>query len=359
MSVYIHIPFCTNICSYCDFPKLFKNDKYIEKYLDCLENEIKDNYKNELVSTLYIGGGTPTCLDLDSLKRLFKIVKLFRLKSDSEITIEANSEDLTIEKLCLLKKYVNRLSIGVQTFNTDALKMFNRSLNIKNIKNSFKYFDNINIDLIYAYENQKLEDLKYDLEEVIKLKPKHISAYSLIIEPNTKLYIDKYKKIDEDVDRKMYEYIKKTLKKNGYNQYEISNFCMNGFESKHNLTYWNNEHYFGFGLGASGYIDNYRYENTRSLTSYLKGVCKNDVHKLDKNETIQNELILGFRKIKGINKKKFKEKYDIDINDIVKDLLKKNYLNENKNYVYINPKYIYLSNEILINFIDLNIYDIV
>ena len=354
MSIYIHIPFCTHICPYCDFPKVIKNKKWIKEYLKELKKEIKKDYKGEKIETLYIGGGTPSSLDIEDLKELFNIIKIFNLKNNAEITFEANSEDLTKEKLNFLKNKVNRLSIGIETFNKETLKIINRKVNINNLKKAFNYFDNISLDLMYGFKNQTIKDLEEDIEKIIKLGPKHISTYSLIIEPNTKLYIDNYQNIDEDIDRKMYEMIIKKLKENNYYQYEISNFSKKGYESKHNLVYWNNDKYYGFGLGAGGYLNNYRYENTRSLNNYLKSNYKLNIQKLSISEEIQNELILGFRKIKGINKNKFKEKYKINIKDInqIKKLLEKQLLLENKNNIYINPKYIYTSNEILINFID-------
>ena len=209
---------------------------------------------------------------------------------------------------------------------------------------------------MYGFKSQTILDLKEDLEKIIKLKPAHISTYSLIIEPNTLFYINKYNKIDEDLDRKMYDHIIKVLKQNGYNHYEISNFAKEKFESRHNLVYWNNENYYGFGLGASGYLKNTRYENTRSLTNYLNGKYIMNKHKLTQNETIQNEFMLGFRKVNGINKIEFKEKYNINIDDIkeIKELLKLNLLLENQTNIYINPNYLYTSNEILIRLIDLD-----
>ena len=354
MSIYIHIPFCNHICSYCDFPKMIKNKTWIKEYLKVLEEEIKQNYKGEAIETIYIGGGTPSSLEIKDLEKLFDIIKIFKTKSNIEITLEANSEDLTDEKLKFLKNKVNRLSIGVETFNKKILREMNRTVNIENIRNSFNYFKNINLDIMYGFKGQTIEDLNKDIDKILKLNPAHISTYSLIIEPNTKLYINNYKTINEDLDRKMYELIIKKLKEKNYIQYEISNFSKDGFKSKHNLTYWNNEKYYGFGLGSSGYLENYRYENTRSLTNYLKGNHKLEIHKLNISEQIQNELILGFRKIKGINKKEFQTKYKINLIEIkkIQELLDKKILLENKNNIFINPKYIYTSNEILINFID-------
>ena len=359
MSIYIHIPFCTKICSYCDFPKVIKNNKWIDEYLKALENEIISNYKGEIINTVYIGGGTPTSLDIKYLKKLFSIIKKLNIKKNAEITIEANSEDLTDEKLKLLKQNVNRLSIGVQTFNEKILTELNRKVNIKNIEKAFNYFDNINIDLMYGFKNQSMDILKKDIKKIIKLNPTHISTYSLILEPNTKLFIDNYTTVSEDTDRKMYEYICKQLTKNGYIHYEISNFAKKKYKSIHNQVYWNNQHYYGFGLGASGYIDNIRYENTRSLTKYLHGQYKLNEHELDINETIQNEFILGLRKTNGIDKNNFKKKYNIQISNIniVKELISNKLLIETDKIIYINPDYLYISNEILINFIDFTLHE--
>lgn len=358
MSIYIHIPFCSSICSYCDFCKVYKNEKWIDQYLIALENEIKKNYQGEIVNTLYIGGGTPSTLSLKQLKTLFNIIKLFNLDKNSEITFETNSEDLTKEKIQYLKNKINRLSIGLQTFNQKTLSKLNRKLNIDNIKLAFKNFDNINIDLMYGFQNQTPKDLKIDLDKILKLNPKHISTYCLILEPNTKLYIENYKPLDDDKERKLYDLIVKTLKQNNYIQYEFSNFSKPNYESNHNLVYWNNKHYYGFGLGASGYINNIRYENTRSLTEYLKGNYLLQSHQLSLDETIQNEFILGLRKINGINKNEFLNKYQINIKQIepVKTLLDQHLLLENKTNIYINPKYLYTSNEILLNFIDLSLH---
>ena len=353
MSIYIHIPFCSSICSYCDFCKILKNEKYIDDYLDTLEKEIKSNYKGEKINTLYIGGGTPSSLSLMQLKKLFNILKRFNLDKNCEITFETNSEDLTKEKIVFLKKHINRLSIGIQTFDENIIKKLNRKLNIENLKLACQTFDNVNIDLMYGFQNQTLKDLKTDLNEIIKLNPKHISTYCLILEPHTKLYIDNYKPLDDDKEREMYDFITKTLKENDYVRYELSNFSKEGYESKHNLTYWNNEHYYGFGLGASGYVDNVRYENTKSLNEYLKGNYILEKNELSLEETIQNEFILGLRKIKGINKENFYKKYKINIKELpkIKTLLNEKLLLEDNTNIYINPKYLYTSNEILLNFI--------
>ena len=359
-SVYIHIPFCDTICSYCDFCKFLKNNEWIDKYLISLEREKNANYKGEVLDTIYIGGGTPSCLNVEELTKLFNVIKVLNKNKDYEFTFECNIENITEDKLKLLyENGVNRLSIGVQTFNEKYLSFLNRKHTKEEIINKINIckeigFKNINIDLIYGLPNQTLDELNNDIDEFLKLDITHISTYSLIIEPNTKLYINNVKNIDDNLDYEMYKLICNKLKDNGYNHYEISNFSKVGYESKHNLTYWNNDNYYGFGMGASGYIDNVRYDNTRNINKYLNGEYVKESHTLDLNETIENEFILGLRKIKGINKETFKNKYNKDIKEIeiVNKLIKENKLLEDEKNIYINKDYIYVSNDILVEFID-------
>ena len=358
-AVYIHIPFCKTICTYCDFCKIFYNKKFVLNYLDKLEEEIKLSYKGEVISTLYIGGGTPSCLSLSELEKLFSIINIFNKSKDIEFTIECNIESLDIDKIKLFKKNgVNRVSIGVQSLNYNNIKFLGRHHTkdmVINVINSLKKegISNINIDLIYALKGQTILSLKEDLDEYLKLGITHISTYSLMIEPNTKLYINNVKPINEELDSDMYKFICSYLKEHSFKHYEISNFSLEGFESKHNLTYWNNEEYYGFGVGASGYISNIRYDNTKSITKYLNGIYLDNKVILNKNMTIENEFILGFRKIKGINKNKFKFKYNKEICDIIeiKNLLKLGKLEENNEYVFIPEKYLYISNSILVDLV--------
>ena len=358
-SVYIHIPFCNNICTYCDFCKVKYNEEWINKYLDKLEDEIIKQYKKEKIRTLYIGGGTPSILSIDELKRLFEIIKLLDLGQLEEFTFECNVESITNEKLIFLKKNnVNRLSIGIETFNEKYLELLNRQHTKEEVFEKIEMarmigFENINVDLMYALPNETMEDLEKDVDEFLKLNVNHISCYSLMIEPNTKLYIGKIKPIDEDLDYEMYKYIEKRLLSREYIHYEISNYSKNNMESKHNLVYWNNEYYYGFGLSASGYLENYRYDNTKNLRKYLNGEYIENITKISEEDKLKYELILGFRKIKGINKNQFKNKFGIDIYDVdnIKELLNNNMLEENEEYIYIADEWIYKSNEILLKFV--------
>lgn len=356
MSIYIHIPFCKTICTYCDFCKFYYNEKLAWEYLKALEKEIKKNYKNELVKTIYIGGGTPSCLKLEQLKYLLELLNIFNKADDLEVTIEINP-DCDVEIIKLISQYVNRVSIGVQSVNEKKLKVLGRNHTKKQIidtlNNLKKYgISNINVDLIYAVKNETLKDLDEEIDFILSLNVPHISTYSLIIEEHTLLYINKIESISEDLDYEMYKLILNKLKQ--YNHYEISNFSLDGYMSKHNLTYWNNEEYYGFGLSSSGYIKNIRYTNTSNINKYLKGEYIKEKKLLSKRETIENEFILGFRKIDGIAIDKFEKKYKMSIYiEPVKKLLKEKKLIVKNNKLKINDKYIYTSNSILVDFIGL------
>ena len=356
-SIYIHIPFCEKICSYCDFCKMYYDKNIVSKYLYELNNEIKKNYKNELIETLYIGGGTPSILDINDLEKLFRIISIFNLSDNIEFTFECNL-NITKEKLeFLYKNKVNRLSFGVQSFNKKNLVFLNRNHTKKDIFDKIELakkigFNNINIDIIYAIPNQTLKELENDLDLALKLDVNHISTYSLIISKNTMLYNNKIKNIDEDLDFEMYNLINKKLK--NYNHYEISNFAKEGYESRHNLVYWNNQNYYGFGMGASSYIENYRCDNTKSINTYLSGKYVYNKEKIDKKTKLEYEFILGFRKIKGINKQEFYNKYGFDIleNKTIKKLVNENKLIDDKENIYINKDYLYIENTILNEFIN-------
>lgn len=360
-SLYIHIPFCKHICSYCDFCKMYYNEELADKYLTSLDNEIKTYYKNDTIETLYIGGGTPSSLSKNMLVKLFNILKIIKKSNNLEFSFEVNVSDITEELLILLKNnQVNRISVGIETVNDRFLSFLNRDHVKEDVYDKImltkKYFNNINVDFMYGFYGQTVKDVKKDLLFFKSLDVPHISIYSLILEPNTKLFIDKVKSLDEEVEADMYFYIIKFLEDLGYQHYELSNFAKEGYESRHNLTYWNNESYYGFGLGAVGYIDNYRITNTRSINNYNKGLYVLTKDYEDVNIKMSNEMILGLRKIKGVNMHKFSSKYGKTIEDVfpISNLIKKDVLNKDNNYLYINKKYLYLSNQILERFIDIN-----
>ena len=359
VSIYIHIPFCKSICSYCDFCKLLYNEKWIDLYLDSLAKEIKSYNISSKVKTLYIGGGTPSSLSEKCLEKLFTIINMFNFIKNYEFTFECNINDINSNLLNILKKgKVNRLSIGIESFDKNNLKLLNRSCDYIDVNNKITLckkfgFNNINVDLIYAVPNENEKILLNDLNLLTSLDITHISTYSLMIEENTVLYINKIKPIKEKLDYKMYKIICKFLKEKGFKHYEISNFAKEGYESKHNLVYWNNEHYYGFGLGASGYISNIRYNNTRNLNEYFNGQYLLNKEIITNEDNLKYGLILGLRKINGINVNNFNEKYHTNLleNEKVKKLIKNKELIYENNYLFINKKYIYVQNEILIKLI--------
>ena len=353
IGIYIHIPFCKRICHYCDFCKILYNQKYVSIYLDNLEKEIKERYKGEKIKTIYIGGGTPSSLDALELDRLLSILTIFNLEDDYEYTIECNIESINIDKINLFKSYgINRISFGVESFNKDIQNILGRShdedMIFDNIYLTKKYFDNINIDLIYGV-NDNIDIVKEDINKFLELDIPHISCYSLILEEHTKLYIDKHEYISEDIDNKMYEYIKDTLTKKGYKHYEISNYAKEGYESIHNKNYWLNGNYYGFGLSAVSYIDNYRISNTKNMHKYLEGKYLEKSTYEDVNTRKENDLILGLRLIDGINIDNFNQKYSDNILDrlIIKELITEKYLEINNGNIRVKEEYLYLQNNIL------------
>lgn len=354
---YIHIPFCKNICSYCDFCKLFYNEKLVDQYLEQLEKEISNIYRKEELKTIYIGGGTPSCLNMKQLNKLFSITKKLRVSKDVEFSIECNFDSINKEKLLLFKENgVNRLSFGLESTIDKNLKLLNREENCSRVQEIISYcrelgFKNINIDLMYAIPDETIKDLERDLNFILSLNVEHISTYSLIIEEHTKLYINQIKTIKEELDYEMYKIICNKLK--NYHHYEISNFSKYGYESRHNMCYWKNKNYYGFGLGASSYIGNKRINNTRSITKYLQNKTILDMEILNKSDIMSYEMILGLRMLNGVNKESFYKKFNKDIYEVfdIKGLISKDLLIDDGINIYIPLDKMYISNEILVNFI--------
>ena len=359
-SCYIHIPFCKKICSYCDFCKMFYNEQLVDKYLISLEKEIDSLYKNEILDTIYIGGGTPSSLNLNQLEKLFKIINKLNKSSNIEYTIECNFETISKEKLELFKKYgINRLSFGIESINEDNQKLLERENKKEEIINIIKTakslgFNNINVDLMYALPNETLEVLNKDIDFILSLDVEHISTYSLIIEEHTKLYINNITNINDELDEEMYKLICKRLKENNYLHYEISNFSKPGKESHHNTCYWNNDEYYGFGLGASSYINNYRNTNTRSITEYLKDNYLKEEEFISETDKEEYEILLNLRKSEGISLNEFKEKYKVNFLDKykVENLINNNFLKLENNHIYIPEDKWYISNEIIVKIIE-------
>ncbi len=356
-SIYIHIPFCDNLCSYCDFTKVLNYKNHVVKYLDVLEYEIMHKYKNENIKTLYVGGGTPSTLSLEELNQLFKIIKRFKLDSDCEITFEMNIESTTIEKLELLYKMgVTRLSFGVQTFNDDLLKNINRFHSAKEVEEKIKSakqigFENINIDLMFNLPNQTLRDLEYDLQKFMSLDVTHLSIYSLILEEKS-VFGFKNVEIDYECFNSWYYKIKQFLEDNDFVHYETSNFAKRGYESKHNLVYWDTKPYYGFGLGASSYNKNQRISNTTSITKYLRKEFDEEVTVLSKLDMMQEFMFLGLRKLDGVSITEFSEKFDEDLFKVFDvNLIDQELIEVINDRIRLSKKGLVRANDVLISFV--------
>lgn len=338
---------------------MFYHPKWAHDYLITLKEEIKDHYMGEVINTIYIGGGTPSCLTLKEIEYLMEIISIFRKDQNYEFTFECNLQDITKELLELLKKNgVNRLSIGIESFQEKKLIIMGRNHTWEEAKEKINLarnmgFHNINIDLIYGFPNETLKDLKKDIHQILKLNPEHISTYSLIISEHTLLHLNQIEPIQEELDAQMYQYICKKLKSKQYIHYEVSNFSKEKNQSKHNLKYWNNEEYYGFGLSASGYIDGVRYTNTLNLSKYLQEEFSGKKELLSQKDIMDHEIMLGLRKMEGIHLESFFQKYGVQLEESypVEPLLKSKELIKKKGYLFINPDKIYVMNEILIKLI--------
>lgn len=312
-ALYIHIPFCTHICSYCDFPKVLYDTKWVMRYIECLKKEIL-SYGISSYQTIYIGGGTPSSLKEEELESILSFLCPF-LEKDYEWTIECNIENTTLEKLKLFKKYgVNRLSFGVQTFQEDLLKKMNRYHHKEDVFHVIEMakslgFTNINVDFIYGFENKEVEDVLNDLKIFASLDVPHISIYALTVHPNTIFGIERHQEAEDELSRTFYDVIVNWLEEHGYNRYEVSNFARPSYESKHNQVYWQNDFYIGVGMGASGYYQFIRYSNTKSITDYLKGITRIEEEKEDIKDQMLYEILLRLRTKEGISKEDFLLRY--------------------------------------------------
>ena len=324
-SAYVHIPFCTQICYYCDFSKVFIKNQPVDAYLEHLIQETR-SYEIGKLRTLYIGGGTPTALSAQQLAYLLtELPKVMDLSEVEEFTIEANPGDLDPDKIAVLKEsQVNRVSLGVQTFDNKMLKKIGRSHQEQDIYDNIRHlkqagFDNISIDLIYALPGQTMDQVKENVAKAIDLDIPHMSLYSLILENQT-VFMNRMRRgklplPKEELEAEMFENIIEELEKAGFEHYEISNFSKPGFESRHNLVYWDNAEYYGLGAGASGYVDGIRYKNHGPIRHYLEAVeagkARITEEHLTLEEKMEEELFLGLRKKTGVSKARFEEKFGV------------------------------------------------
>ena len=394
IGLYIHIPFCKKKCNYCDFVSFANSEDKIEEYINCLICEIKEvaenvkfqfqQKKGDLVNvrSIYLGGGTPSYIDSKYIKQILNTIRnsydfvmaglIDKQEQFPEITIEINPGTVTEEKL---KDYkysgVNRISIGMQATQNRLLTQLGRIHSYQEFETTYLLareigFNNINIDFMIGLPNQTIEDIKESLQKIKKLNPEHVSVYSLIVEENTILskQIEEgtLKLPEENKEREMYWTVKNFLEENGYNHYEISNFAKPNRESRHNMDCWNQKEYFGFGVAAHSYVDNVRFSNITDLNSYIENYKHNEPEKNfvfhEKEnylDTMKEYLLLGFRKIKGVSKKDFENKFQLPIESIFKleleELKEKGLILENEDTYYLSDKGIDFANLVFEKFV--------
>lgn len=375
IEIYIHIPFCMQKCRYCDFLSYAAADEVKEKYLVALVEEIsyyaKDFAEYE-VDTVFIGGGTPSCIDAKWIEEIMECIKThFKCNPDWEVSMEANPGTVTKDKLdCYKEAGINRISFGLQSAHNKELKMLGRIHTYEEFKESFRLareagFTNINVDLMSALPGQSLESYRESLSKVVELKPEHISAYSLIIEEGTDFYrnLNALEPIlpSEDEEREMYAYTEEFLGSHGYKRYEISNYAKEGMECRHNVGYWRRKDYVGFGLGAASCVNNVRFSNTSDMTEYVGEKAEGDWKTIRKNiqilsreEQMEETMFLGLRMMEGVNVSEFEKTFGTSIHGVYGSVLKKGQeegLLTVGDYASLTPKGIDVSNYVMAQFL--------
>jgi len=358
--LYVHIPFCRKKCNYCDFYSIEYDEEVANQFLVALEEEILQFYKKyklyNNISTLYIGGGTPSVLVPKQLAHLFHILnKHFDFSYLKEVTVEVNPESVDEEKICIIKSFFNdknlRLSLGVQSFNDNILEILGRCHKSKDVYKTIEIFNklkikNYNLDLIFGCPTQQIKDVKYDICQAILCSPTHVSCYALTIEEGTPFF-QKGVKIDPDLQAQMYELIVELLQENMYYRYEISNFSKNGYECLHNLNYWRYKEYLGFGPSSVAFFDKCRIKNVSSVKEYVnKRFCYNE-ELIDEETALKEQIMLALRTEEGLQLTNvILQKYGEQIKELVntKKLVKEN------DRIKISSPYKFLSNQIIVEF---------
>lgn len=374
LGLYVHIPFCVRKCEYCDFLSWSAGEEEREQYVNALLSEIesyRDFVKGYRVSTIFVGGGTPSVLRPKQMERILqKIYEVFELEKRPEITIEVNPGTVDEEKLqCYKANGVNRLSMGLQSVKDEKLRLLGRIHTYQEFVESYELarkvgFDNISIDLISSVPGQTLQEWKEELEIAAVQNPEHISVYQLIIEEGTPFY-EKYAEHpellpDEETSREIYLWIGRFLKEAGYEQYEISNYAKQGKESRHNLKYWERGDYLGLGLGAASMVRNIRMSNTKDMKTYLERCDKpktmrEDVQFLEEPRQMEEFMFLGLRKTRGVSKKEFRRIFGREMDMVYEKALHKclenGMLLEHKDRIFLSEEGILLSNMVLSEFL--------
>lgn len=375
-SVYIHIPFCTNKCYYCDFNSFVTNNpQLVWDYLEALKREMELTFADkpvEQVKTIFVGGGTPTFLDQEQMRMFLSTVQTYLgpyLADDLEYTMEANPGTTDVEKLRLMRELgVNRISFGVQSFDNALLKRLGRIHDTddvyRSIDNARKAgFENVTIDLMFGLPDQTTEIFRDTLDKAFNLGTTHFSAYSLKVEENT-LFHTLYQKDQlplpsEETELEMYLMLIEEMEKRGYLQYEISNFAQPGFESRHNKTYWLNDEYYGLGAGAHGYVDGRRHVNAGPLAVYLQ-MCKEGLPRVEQfpvppEDAMEEQMILGLRLREGVDLARFASRFGVSAHDvfgnIIREEIDKGMLEEDGGFLRLTKKGLPLGNEVFARFL--------
>ncbi|BDH62282.1 coproporphyrinogen III oxidase [Lysinibacillus sp. PLM2] len=374
--VYIHIPFCHQICNYCDFNKVFFKNQPVDEYIEAIGKEISFIQKQQPevfdhIETIYLGGGTPTALSANQISRLLEIIQSQIPTGELvEFASEANPDELTVDKLKALKNGgVNRISLGVQSFDQTLLKKLGRTHSNEHVYETIENarhvgFNNINIDLMYGLPGQTMEQWEDTLEKALALNLPHYSAYSLIVEPKTVFYIQYAKgKLNlptEDLEAEMYDALMKQMELHDLKQYEISNFAKNGYISTHNKIYWDNDEYVGVGAGAHGYTRNIRYSNIGPIRKYLDSILNGErpilhQHEVTIEEKCEEQMFLGLRKNEGVSFESFEKKFGISMlekyEDIINQLVDEQLLIADERGIRLSRKGRFVGNEIFQQFL--------
>lgn len=358
VSVYIHIPFCEKKCNYCAFLSFCPSNAERKRYLSALIDEIERYDGDNVAKTIYFGGGTPSLLTTEELGTIFqKLRQKFEILSGAEITIEVNPNSISEEKVKFYREMgINRVSVGVQSLNNKTLKKIGRLHSKRDVKLALKtlskYYDNISADLILGLENEK--NVCHYAKKLLKWKVKHISAYMLEVHKNTPLFEavnrGEYRPLSADGVTKSYERLVKFLKKHHFFQYEVSNFAINGFESKHNLSYWSYGDYVGFGISAHSFLGGVRSANSSNLKGYYAG--EKNCEKIDGKMEIEERIMLGLRSQVGVSRSALKKLgYDIALSETYRKLLKEGVIREVGDRFYLNEKFYKFADYHILNLI--------
>ncbi|MCE4044597.1 radical SAM family heme chaperone HemW [Lysinibacillus fusiformis] len=374
--VYIHIPFCHQICNYCDFNKFYFKNQPVDEYIEALGKEMalatqKNPESFRHIETVFLGGGTPTALSPQQLDKLLTLIRTYiPMNSVTEFTSEANPDELSAEKLqVLFEGGVNRLSMGVQSFDQGLLQKIGRTHSNEHVYETIALakkigFQNISIDLMYGLPGQTMAQWKDSLEKALALDLPHFSAYSLIVEPKT-IFYNQYAKgklllPTEDLEADMYDVLMLQMELHGLQQYEISNFAKPGYHSEHNKIYWDNDEYAGFGAGAHGYLAGVRYSNHGPLKKYMETVFAGELpivheHEVSQAEKREEQMFLGLRKTEGVKHKIYEEKLKVPIvahyDSVLKELVSKGLLEHDDVGVRLTRKGRFVGNEVFQQFL--------